>query len=235
MKVCEQFQIAYASRPQNFDVELAAHWKECRECANYAAAIRELDRKLVDSMKFDVPTGLAVVLKAIPNRSGSGNSRWMVFGGFALAASLLLGLALASVFRLDLMTRAVPLQQMVYQHILGEPQALNAIFPVQQAVLKARLKEFGMSLAQPIGNVMFVKLCPVGNSQGLHLVVQGKQGPVTFLFLPKEIIAASVSFSKGRFVGYIKPSGSGIVAVVGEQGETLSETDALVQSSLNWL
>ncbi len=235
MKDCEQFQIAYASSPDNMDVDLASHSEICRECAIYADAIRELDLKLVDSMKFNVPDDLLSVLKAIPEHSGSGKSRWMVFGGFALAASLLLGLGLSSVFRLDLITQSVPLQQVVYQHILGEPKALTAIFPVQPAVMNARLKEFGVSLVQPIGEVMYVKLCPVGNTQGLHLVVQGQKGPVTFLFLPKENIAESVSFGKGRFVGYIKPSELGVVAVVGEKGEALNETDALVQSSLKWL
>ena len=235
MKDCEQFQLMYASSPQEMDAGLVSHADQCPDCASFANAIRELDSRLIDSMKVNVPAELASLLKDIPQKNSWTKSKWMVFGGIALAASLLLGLGLSSGLRLNSISPTVPLQQVVYQHILGEPQALTAIFPVQPVVLNKTLKEFGVSLEQPIGEVIHVKLCPVGDSQGLHLVVQGKQGPVTLLFLPTENVKEPINFNEGRFVGYIKQSTIGVVAVVGEKGESLTETEALVNSSLKWL
>lgn len=235
MKDCEQFQLMYASSPQEMEAGLVAHADQCPDCASFADAIRELDNRLIDSMKVNVPADLAPLLKGIPEKNSWIKSKWTLFGGIALAASVLLSLGLSLGLRLNSISPSASLRQAVYQHILGEPQALTAVFPVQPAVLNKKLKEFGVSLGQPIGDVMYVKLCPVGDSRGLHLVVQGKQGPVTLLILPAVNVTEPINFIEGRFVGYMKQSAQGVIAVVGEKGEPLQETEALVNASLTWL
>jgi len=232
---CERFKIAFTAGPRDLDPELASHSDDCPDCAKFAESIRDLDIKLLACMSIEVPRDLAATLKEIPGYSAKGKSNWLIFGGFALAAAFLLGIGLSSVYLPDLISQPATLQQVVYQHILGEPQALNAVFPVQEAVVNTTLKEFGVSLQKPLGEVMHVRLCPVGDTFGLHLVVQGKRGPITFLFLPTKTVDKSLAISQGHFVGYIKPSPHGVIAVVGEKGELLGETEAVVRDALKWL
>ncbi len=186
-------------------------------------------------MRVEVPPDLTAKLKEIPGYSGKSKSSWFIFGGFAIAAAFLLGIGLSSVYRPYLNLQSADFEQVVYQHILGEPQALNAVFPVQEAVVNTTLKAFGVSLEKSVGDVMHVKVCPIGDVYGLHLVIQGKRGPVTFLFLPTKTLDKSLAIADGRFVGYVKPSTHGIIAVVGEKGEVLRDTEAVVQDALKWL
>ena len=232
---CERFKIAFTAGSRDLDPELASHSDDCPDCAKFAESMRDLDRKLLACMSVEVPRGLAATLQEIPGYSSKGKSNWFIFGGFALAAAFLLGIGFSSVYRSDLIFQPATLQQVVYEHILHEPQALNAVFPVQEAVVNTTLKEFGVSLKKSPGKVMHVTLCPIGDTFGLHLVVQGKRGPVTFLFLPTKTLDKSLAIVQERFVGYIKPSPHGIIAVVGEKGELLGETESAVRGALKWL
>lgn len=232
---CERFKIAFTAGPRELDLGLAAHADDCLDCAKFAESIIDLDRKLLACMNVEVPQALAATLKEIPKYSAKTKPSWFIFGGFALAASFLLGIGVSSVYRQGLIFQPATLQQVVYKHILHEPQALNAVFPVQDAVVNTTLKEFGVSLEKPLGDVMHVRLCPIGDTFGLHLVVQGQRGPVTFLFLPTKTLDKPLKIAQEGFVGYIKPSLPGIVAVVGEKGESLRETEAVVRGALKWL
>ena len=235
MRDCERFRIACAADLGELDSDIASHSDGCPDCAKFAQSMRELDRQLLASLCVKVPHNLVDSLKDIPERSGRNKPRRLVFAGFVLAASILLGVGLSSMHRVDSIFRPVPLEQVVYQHVLGEPQALTSAFPVYQALLNTTLKDFGISLKKPIGNVIYVRFCPVGDTHGLHLVVQGKRGPVTFLFLPTKTLDKPIVIGRGRFTGYVKPSLHGVVAILGEKGEQLEEAETAVQAALKWL
>ena len=172
----------------------------------------------------------------IPRTARVGSGRRTVVGILALAATFVLGLGVATYVRLESLSKPAGLIQVVYQHIIGEPQALVAVVPVKRTLINVTLKDFGVSLKEPVGEIMHITLCPVAGTHGLHIVTKGERGPITILYLPTKSLDERQVFSYGRFVGYIEPTVVGLVAVIGEKGETrLEEAHSAIQGALIWL
>lgn len=235
MTDCNHFQKQFSADPDGLDPIFAKHAEDCADCADFANRIVLLNQCLLPALQVNVPISLQDQLYSIPVKERRRSIRNVTFGAFALAASIILGIGFSSL-ALQQFSGDHGLQQMVYEHISHEPQALTAVFPVKQALVNATLKEFGIEFSDSsFDEVMYVTLCPIGHSYGLHLVVQGNRGPVTLLFLPTKSVEARISLEKGRFVGYIDPVEVGLVAVVGEKGESLESFDKIIKESMRWL
>lgn len=240
MSECERFQQAVMTDSARLDATLAGHERVCDTCAAVAARARELDARIHTAFEVRVPGHLQQTLARVPAKTRRGPMPYFKAGatGTALAASFILGMVAGprvTGFKPVEPVPAVPLQKLVYEHILGEPQALTTVFPVKRARVNTTLKEFGVELSAPLGEILHITLCPVGNTHGLHLVVQGRRGPVTLLFLPSRSVDGRTTFEQGRFAGVIKPAVAGVVAIVGEKNEPLETIENRVQKSIKWL
>lgn len=234
MTDCNQFQKQFcaAAQASSFWSEHAEH---CARCAGFASRILLLNRRLRSAMEVPVPVELADKLRSIPVKERSRSLGKLTWGGFALAASVILGVGLFNFGLLQLPAKQ-GLQQVVYEHIVHEPEALTAVFPVKHAILQTILKDFGVEFADSeLGEVLHVRLCPIGTTHGLHLVVQGQRGPVTLLFMPARSVTERLPFQEGPFTGYIEPAEVGLVAIVGRPGEGLDRFERAVKQSMRWL
>lgn len=232
---CKQFQKQFSATPEVIDRPFSEHLENCTECAEFARQIRELQQRLYAAMEVRVPVSLHPKLKRIPTERRKQSLRRLSLGISALAASVLLAIGLVH-FRPVQLPAQTKLEQVVYQHIAREPEALTAVFPVKQALVTSTLKDFGVEVSDSeFGEIMHVTLCPIGDTHGLHLVVQGKQGPVTLLFMPTKSIQVRTPFAQGHFTGYIEPAAVGLVAIVGEKGENLDRYERAVKQSMHWL
>ena len=235
MTDCKQYQRQFSAAPGHADRFDLAHAEQCAECAEFVRETRNLHQRLIAAMEVPVPASLQARLKNIPLAARSRSLRKLALGTFALAASILLGVGVLQ-FGLPRIPAEPSLQQVVYEHILHEPQALTAVYPVKQAIVYSTLKQFGVELADaPFGEILHVTLCPIGDTHGLHLVVQGQRGPVTLLFMPSKSVNTRTPFEEGQFTGYIEPAGVGLVAIVGEKGEALEPYEQAVRQSMHWL
>ncbi|MCI0654514.1 MAG: DUF3379 domain-containing protein [Methylococcaceae bacterium] len=235
MTDCKQFQKQFCAAPAAMDLFLSKHAEQCAECADFARQILLLQRRLLSAVEMHVPASLQDKLQRIPVRERNRSLREFSLGAFALAASVILGTAL---FNSGLLPLPLDpgLEQVVYEHIIHEPQALTPVFPVKHAILQTTLKDFGVEFSDPeFGEVLHGTLCPIGDTHGLHLVVQGQRGPVTLLFMPTKSVETRIPFHEGRFEGYIVPVEVGLVAIVGEQGERLDRFDRAIKQSMRWL
>ncbi|MGR9106210.1 MAG: DUF3379 family protein [Gammaproteobacteria bacterium] len=232
---CKRFQKQFSAAPAVANPVYTEHIEHCAECAAFARQIMLLQKRLLAVMEVQIPASLQQRLQEIPRRERKRSLRNFSLGTLALAASLITGIGLYRFGWLHLPAEP-SLNEVVYEHIIHEPQALNAVSPLKQAIVNTTLKDFGVTFADAeFGEVLYVTLCPIGDTHGLHLVVRGRQGPVTLLFMPTKSIAARTPFDQGEFAGYIEPAEVGLVAIVGEKGETLERYEHAVKYAVHWL
>ncbi|MCI0653060.1 MAG: DUF3379 domain-containing protein [Methylococcaceae bacterium] len=235
MTECNEFQKQFSADPAAVDRFFSEHADRCAECAEFARHVLLLHRRLLSVMEVPVPASLQDRLQRIPVRERSRSLRSLTLATLALAASIVLGVGLFNFGSLPFRTEP-GLQQVVYEHIVQEPEALKSVFPVKRAILNTTLKEFGVEFPDAeFGEVRYVRICPIADTRGLHLVVQGQRGPVTLLFMPTQSVEARIPFEEGRFAGHINPIAVGLVAIVGEKGEALDRFDRAIRQSIRWL
>ena len=151
-----------------------------------------------------------------------------------MVATVILVVGLASIHLSNPLYES-QLTEFVYEHIIHEPEALAASKSVKQAVVRATLSDFGIALKSPIGKITHVRLCPIGNTHGLHLVIQGINGPVTLLFMPTVQINQKIPIKQYEFIGYITPTEVGSIVIIGGENEPLENIETKVVNAIEWL
>ena len=189
------------------------------------------DRQLKDVMEsVDVPGNLAARIKLnhAMNRRALRHRIWT--RSLALAASIFVGLAVALFFH----TSPPDVQQVVLTHVYSELDHLDYRRDVQLSDLQKLLQTAGTELQQGLGRIHYAGICQLPKQTGVHLVLEGKGGPVTVIFMPGEQVANRSTIKDDRFRGVIVPTPKGSMAIVGEDRESIEETEHKLQSSLHW-
>ncbi len=84
-------------------------------------------------------------------------------------------------------------------------------------------------------DIKFAQHCDLGESgRGVHIVMEGEHGPVSVILTRGDPVEQAMTIDDERFHGRITPTGTGNMAVVGEQGEQLSEYATLVADHIEW-
>jgi hypothetical protein len=63
--------------------------------------------------------------------------------------------------------------------------------------------------------------CRIGGDDGLHLILDGRRGPVTVLLLPGRSPARPLEAASQRFDVLVLPTAGAALALLGERGEPL--------------
>jgi hypothetical protein len=129
-----------------------------------------------------------------------------------------------------------PLAPDIIAHIHHEPKALAVTArTVPPGELGRVLQRGGASIAGPVGEVSYAKLCPFRGRMVAHFVVQGERGPVTVMLLPDEDVAEATRIDERGFSGTIVPvEGGGSVAIVGQAEEDLEEIRDRLLEAVTW-
>jgi hypothetical protein len=129
-----------------------------------------------------------------------------------------------------------PLAPDIIAHIRHEPKALVVTArTVPPGELDRVLQRGGASIAAPVGQVSYAKLCPFRGKMVAHFVVQGEHGPVTVMLLPDEDVAEASWIRESGFSGTIVPvEGGGSVAIVGQPEEDLEEIRDRLLEAVTW-
>lgn len=129
-----------------------------------------------------------------------------------------------------------PLAPEIIAHIRHEPGALVVTAgTVPQARVDEVLRRGRASLAGPIGDVSYARLCPFRGQTVAHFVVQGAQGPVTVMLLPEESVATATQIDEDGFKGTIMPiEDGGSVVIVGRPDEDLEVIRDRLLQAVRW-
>lgn len=231
---CDDYQLAIGADPSFAGgVE---HLARCVACQTYRSEMQSLDLKIRGALELDVPdldldeflhTNKVVTLAS---RRRIATPAW-----FALAASVLIALVIGVRFSGSSGSAYASLADEVLAHVSHETAATrvtNVAVPDDHlhAVVPAEIADMDRSEAL----ITYAKSCPINGNDIPHLVIQGKQGPVTILLMPEENIPAAIELNDERSHGVLLPVGKGSVAIIGSREEKLDEIQKQVLQSVRW-
>jgi hypothetical protein len=232
---CLDFRRRLLADPFCHDQDLQVHEAGCPACASFARDLKAQEIRLRGMFKaVSPPEGMAerISLAARFEHRAALRRRWWY--GAAAAVLMAVGVSMLSLFTTSLERSNVVLAQSVIHHIEDEAQHLREAGPVPAARLKWVFERFGAELTEDIGPVHFAAECLMRRSNGVHLVLPGREGPITVFFMPGEMTDAKLPVKSLRFVGHILPTDWGSIAVVGEDGEPLHGLGERLASAVEW-
>jgi hypothetical protein len=239
-QTCAALRRSLLADPGHRDGAVQTHLAGCAECAAWAHALTEFERRLGRAMQLGTaPPGAAEAVADPAGLRVSGarrrRGRRVRSRLIALAASVVVAAAI-----LVLAKPRAGLAHDLVDHMAGEPQAwATTDVPVPAASLAAVLDDARMRLEPDAGLVSYANSCYFRGHQVPHLVVQTARGPVTVMVLRHESSTRPERFDTGGFRGIIVPvPGHGSLAVLAhEQSMDAAMVDdiaARVRGAIVW-
>ena len=215
---CEQFRKKLLEEPGNEDADFHAHRQVCSPCNKAFQEAMLFEKQLTDAFSVDDhPDSSENLPDAVLNNVSQYRKtrRWI----FTMAASLLL-LIMAGVASFHLY-QIRSLNDFVLAHIDHETGQLNN----RKIVSYSRLEQFASQFEVPDLSVLpaitYVEKCWMRTGYGLHLILDGRKGPVTLLFMPNESVQQGQHIKSQNYTGKLYQFGKGSFALVGMPGEPL--------------
>jgi hypothetical protein len=227
---CLEFRRLCGAEPGCSRDLFASHRHDCSGCRAFAAEMQALDGLILEALSIearDLPRDRAEP-PVPPPPARRRPAAWL-----GIAASLLVGLAIASVIWLSL--PRVSLAHEIVEHVVHEPMSLTGPpVPVDEAALRETLAAADATFGEGAGLVRYAKVCLFRGKLVPHLVVQGERGPVTVMLLRDEKVAAPMPIDEGGFRGTIVPAGDGSIAVLGQEPGDIQLVRSRVLEALQW-
>jgi hypothetical protein len=228
MMNCLEFRRLKLAEPKRPGEEALAHASECPACLAFARGVDESEAALERALAVPVPEGLADrILLTQSGRTRVG--RW----AYALAASLVLAVT-AGVFVATREPDSAKQARLAIEHVLEEPQSLTTFYNADPDRLAAIVREFGGNLREPIGRVRYIKLCPVEQGTGWHIVFEAPQGLATLILVPDRPVSGAASASMGHWTARVEPVRGGYYALVTDSAGSTSAVNQLLKQRIDW-
>lgn len=224
---CLEFHRAKLADPRRLTPEAKAHAAQCAACGAFAAGVDETERELERVTAVAVPDGLAdrVLLRV--------QGRRPAWRAWALAASVLLAVALGAGALLYEPARAGHLALDAIEHVAMEPASLTTVHRDPRD-LDELIRLTGGKLKQPLGDVRYVKLCPVEDGTGWHIVFETPEGLATLFIVPGKALSATQHASNSEWNALARPTRSGYYAVVTPSARKTAYVDRMIRERIDW-
>ncbi len=233
---CDDYKLAIAASPQ--DSSAAAHVQACEACAAYRDEMLAFDKTLQAAMDISVPK---LKMPALPDLDVADNvvslqkrrvMRAPVW--FALAATVLvvafIGVRLSSE---DI--NGAALEEQLLAHMDHEPGAMViSEQPVSDSRLARVVPAKVATMNHDAGLITYAQSCIINGHEVPHLVIQGKNGPITILLMPEEMVSKNSAISGASVEGVILKVGDGSIAIIGEKEENLEDIRQSILESVKW-
>jgi len=212
-----------------------AHKKGCRACAADAVRQAGLELQLRQAVQVPVPAGLAAnILLRQSMRNVTSLRPWRPVT-LALAASVLLALIVTLGVLRQGSEMPMDHEIIAYVNTHVHPVASATAQTVSMPELNGMLQEFGMHAAVVPGEITMAERCIIRKRPGMHLVLQGKMGPVDVLVMPDEKVDKKMMLNSEGKHGMVVPCPRGSMAIVGRIGEPLGLYEQRLMGSFSWI
>jgi hypothetical protein len=219
MMRCLEVRHSLNTEPANKAAEIVNHLKRCPECSQYVAQVDQFESKLANTLKVDVPEGLAYRILLTQNITSQRANKMARRRFYGIAASVMFTLTLVA--GLIYFNQPYSLDQVALLHVKNEQYHLNDRDNVQLAALNRILSPLNLKLSNSIGTINYAGACKIRNNRGGHIVLQGKNAPITLLLMPGEYVAQKETVKGDKFKGIILPIENGSIALIGEDEKEL--------------
>jgi len=214
--------------PKRPSAEAIRHMAECAACRHFAQGIDSMELKVAQVLNVPVPEGLS---ERVLLRVHRGDRRpWRVW---ALAAAFVLSFGIG-------MVQWQPRPETDYamfaiEHVMHEPESFSTHRLADPSRFRLVMANFGGTVTGPIGKVRYMRLCPVPNGTGWHIVLDTEAGPATLLLIPgKEISGAVLEAKFGGLTARALPGGQGYYAIVAETPDIVDAVEQLMKERVRW-
>ena len=233
---CLDVRRILGAEPQRRDPALLEHCRVCAACAAFLREMLALDGRIAHALAVEVPEGLEarIVFKAAFRPARPRTYAWL-----ATAAAALLAVGLGfGVWRMAPGPERMTLAQALVAHIQNkqEAAALDPDRPVltNVSLVHRVLARVGVRMHGDMNDVTYARVCPFRGELVAHLVVKGKDGPVTILLLPHIHVDKPTHFDESGYRGIIEPAGRGSIAIVANNDSPMQTMAKALPQMLQW-
>lgn len=227
---CLEFRRAIAVQPRELDARARQHREECPRCAQaFAEAMRFealLDRSLAIAVPAELPDHI-LLRQTTQTRQRSSGRRHLVW---RIAAGLLLSGGIGGVSWLALAPQET-LAAMAVEHLSHEPMALTAQGVVPGVKVYESFERLGVALKRSPGAISYLRICPLGAKQSLHMVMQRPGGAVTLMFVPGAT-GKRRDFAEDDVLGREVPVGNGALLMLASSRSDFDSIEAEFRAAL---
>jgi len=222
---CLEFHRQKLADPLRLSAEAQAHVHGCASCTAFARDVDEGERDLERALAVSVPEGLA---DRVLLRARGGRAPWQVW---ALAASVVLAVTFGILFYEKSQDQYA---RLAIEHVVMEPESLTTVRNADAEAFRAIVQSFGGTLKAPLGTLRYIRLCPVEEGTGWHIVFETPEGLATLIIVPGKSPGATQLASTPGWSALARPVPRGYYAVVTTSAQTSSRVDRLVSERIDW-
>jgi len=224
---CLDFHREKLADPRRVSAAGQVHAQSCAACAAFARSVDDAENELERSLATPVPDGLAdrVLLHA-------GGVRRLTWRAWGLAAMLLLALAVGLASRHDLTGQEFA--RLAIEHVAMEPESLTTMRNADPAAFRSLIESFGGTLKAPLERIRYVRLCPLEEGMGWHIVFDTSEGLATLILVPDKPLRSMQTASTKGWSALVRPAGNGYYAIVTASSAATARIDRLMSERIDW-
>ena len=226
---CEEFIRKLGENPSAREPEFIEHAQICGKCQKLYLKQMSLERDLRRAINQKDNENLKSKIIAAYVQEQAGKKKKIFRLGWISAAVAILFTA----FLGTKIYQNYSLNNFVLAHIDHEIAQLQNTERVSQFHLKRFYQAFDSEFLHMLTDVVYVEKCWMRTGFGLHLIVSGKQGPVTVLLMPNEALEMIQAVESETFSGKIYPLTQGSIALVGNPGESIDMLAEKLRMAMN--
>jgi hypothetical protein len=229
---CLEFHREKLADPRRLSQPALAHEGECASCAAFARSVDENERALERAFATPVPEGLAerVLLRARAGSPFASRRRALAAAGVVVAVPL--GFAL-----LRSRGPAQPPDQyarLAIEHVTMEPESLTTVRNADPEAFRTVIESFGGTLKAPVEGIRYVRLCPVEEGMGWHIVFDTSEGLATLILVPDKPLRSTQAAATKGWSALVRPAGNGYYAIVTASSAATARVDRLMSERIDW-
>lgn len=213
---CLDVRRALGAEPQRRDAWILEHCKVCVQCAAFLKEMLTLDQRVERALNIEVPKDLEA--RIVFRAEFRPVERRRVYPWLAAAASVVLAVIVGVGVWQYRQNSPAMLGQALVAHVMN-PKESFALDPDRPAIrdvsfVTGVLNQAGIRMHGSMDDISYARACPFRGEMVAHLVVRGRDGPVTVLLLPHVRVDRPTHFSTQGFEGVILPHDRGSIAVI---------------------
>lgn len=232
---CLEVRRILGAEPQRRDPALLEHCQICAACGAFMKEMLGLDARLSRALNVGVPEGLEA---RIVFRTAFRPRHKRTYPWLAAAAAVILAVGIGfGVWQYQQNSMAT-LGSALVAHVTNpaEAEALDPGRPVlhDASLVHGVLKHVGVRMQGGMDDITYAHACPFRGELVAHLVVRGKDGPVTVLLLPHVHVRKPTHFDEQGYHGEIVPAGTGSIAILANNPSPMQPIEDQFVSMVQW-